>query len=157
MRMTRNQRFAVEAMRAITAFSESLGNKPDADMLRKDYLTRAKGFPAMVMQSGLVQAIGFLVAKSTPADATQGDHPVPSKKHDAYAHYATSLARVLACQRIETLHRQAIGLDAAPDYRQLTRDVLLAATHLRRYAQIELTTEKAARPEGTRAEHGEPE
>lgn len=156
MRMTRNQRFAVEAMRAITAFSESLKSKSDADALRKDYLTRAKGFPAMVMQSGLVQSIGFLVAKSWPGDDKPGDQRDPSKKHDAYAHYAQSLARVLAYEQIEALHRHAIGLDSAPDYRQLTRDVLLAATHLRRYAQIELRTEVSAKPEDTQAKHGGP-
>lgn len=155
--MTRNQRFAVEAMRTVTAFSESLKDTRDADALRKDYLTRAKGFPAMVMQSGLVQSIGFLVAKSTPGDPKQGEQADPSKKHDAYAHYAASLARVLACESINTLHRHAIGEAGAPDYRQLTRDVLLAATHLRRYAQIELKTDAAAKPEKAQVDDGVPE
>lgn len=152
--MTRNQRFAVEAMRAVTAFSESLQGKANADALRKDYLTRAKGFPAMVMQSGLVQTIGFLVAKSTSGDAKQADQADPSKKHEAYAHYASSLARVLGYTRIDALHRHAIGGDDAPDYRQLTRDVLLAATHLRRYAQIELKTDAAAKQENAQADDG---
>ena len=152
--MTRNQHFAVRAMRAVTAFSESLKDTRDADALRKDYLTRAKGFPAMVMQSGLVQSIGFLVAKSTSGDAKQGDEADASKKHEAYAHYARSLADVLPDMDIETLHRYAIGGDGAPDYRQLTRDVLLAATHLRRYAQIELKIDAAAKPEKAQAKDG---
>lgn len=152
--MTRNQRFAVEAMRAVTAFSESLQGKANADALRKDYLTRAKGFPAMVMQSGLVQAIGFLVAKSTSGDVKQGDQADSSKKHEAYAHYANSLARVLGYTRIGDLHGHAVGGDGAPDYRQLTRDVLLAATHLRRYAQIELKTDLATKRESVKADGG---
>jgi CRISPR-associated protein Cmr5 len=152
--MTRNQQFAVRAMRAVTAFSESLKDTRHADALRKDYLTRAKGFPAMVMQSGLVQSIGFLVAKSTPGDSKQGDEADSSKKHEAYLHYANSLASVLAYKRIDELHGHAIGKDGAPDYRQLTRDVLLAATHLRRYAQIELKTDAAAKSEKAQADDG---
>lgn len=160
MSMTRSQRFAVRAMREIAALrarmqAQSASGKPEqAKTLARDYLTRARGFPALVMQSGLVQATGFLLAKSQSGGDTDGKRAAPDRhdapgKHDAYAAYAASLARVLGYADAAALHAQAVGGDAPgdahrqTDYRQLTRDVLHAASHLRRYAQIELKPEAA--------------
>ncbi len=161
--MTRSQRFAVLAMREIAALRARIqaqrasGKAEQARTLAKDYLTRSRGFPALVMQSGLVQATGFLIAKSQPGGDADGKRDVPGKhnapgkhdaagKHDAYAAYAASLARVLGHADAAALHAQAVGGDEheAVDYRQLTRDVLHAASHLRRYAQIELKPEAAS-------------
>ncbi len=153
MRMTRSQQFALRAMEAI----HPLTGQPDD--FKKEYLSRAKSFPALVMQSGLVQATGFLLAKSQPPDeakqkpitpkqafvpvsqpqdsATKSAAKAPIAKHDAYAAYAKSLAGVLGCSNAKALHDKATGHDPI-DYRQLTRDALQAASYLRRYAQIEL-------------------
>ncbi len=148
MRMTRSQRFAIRAMGEIAAFSEGLkaeGKAETAKTLKKDYLTRANSFPALVMQSGLVQSTGFLIAKSqTSNDAHSDEQESSAKKHEAYSAYALSLAKVLGCDSIGTLHDEAIGQSGTADYRQLTRDVLQAATHLRCYAQIELRADKAS-------------
>ncbi len=156
MRMTRSQQFALRAMEAI----HPLTKQPDD--FKKEYLSRAKSFPALVMQSGLVQATGFLLAKSQPPDEakqkpiTPKQVPVPASqpqdsatisvvkapiaKHDAYAAYAKSLAGVLGCSDVKALHDKATEHDPI-DYRQLTRDALQAAAYLRRYAQIELRVE----------------
>ncbi len=159
MRMTRSQQFALRAMDAI----HPLIKQPDD--FKKEYLSRAKSFPALVMQSGLVQATGFLLAKSQPPDeakqktatpvqmlvpasqpqdsATISAAKAPIAKHDAYAAYAKSLAGVLGCSDATALHDKATGHDLV-EYRQLTRDALQAATYLRRYAQIELRVAPAA-------------
>ena len=93
--------------------------------LQKEYKTRAHSFPAMVMQSGLTQALGFLRAKS------QGE------LGPAYRAYAQGIAAVLDRPGADALHQESITAEL-PQYRRLTREVLEVAILIRRFAQIEL-------------------
>ena len=130
MSQTRTQRYAGSAMAQV----DIAAKKPPE--YRKKYKTRAESFPAMLMQSGLTQSLGFLLGKAQGSDG------------EAYADYAETLAVVVGVagaageKRARILHRQAIESDLGA-YRRLTREVLQAAILVRRFAQIEL---KEAKP-----------
>lgn len=118
---TRGQRMASIALEKV---EQAAKDTP----IRKDYKTRAMGFPALVMQSGLAQAIGFLRSKSgTPSNA--------------YARYLADLAVVMGKVDAKTLH-EAVIQAPIPDYRYLTRDALDAAAWLKRFAQTLLTDQE---------------
>ncbi len=119
MSQTRTQRYAGRAMAHVRRIAD------DPPQLQKEYKTRAHSFPAMVMQSGLTQALGFLRAKS------QGN------LGSAYRAYAQGIADVLGAPSADALHEQSITAEL-PQYRRLTREVLEVAILIRRFAQIEL-------------------
>lgn len=119
MSQTRTQRYAGRAMAHVRRIAEG------SQQLQKEYKTRAHSFPAMVMQSGLTQALGFLRAKS------QGN------LGPAYRAYAQGIAEVLGKPDADALHQESIGAEL-PQYRRLTREVLEVAIMIRRFAQIEL-------------------
>lgn len=108
---TRTQKFAKAAMAAVKAVQQKD---------QTEYKARADGFPVMVLQSGLTQALGFLIGKG-----------------EVYRRYADDVARILGRQNAEDLHQSALNATLA-DYRRLTREVLEAATLVKRYGQVHL-------------------
>jgi CRISPR-associated protein Cmr5 len=123
-RHTRSQRMAGVALTCVQEVSR------ENAMLRKDYDTRAMSFPAMVIQAGAAQALGFLRAKGGAGNGAKGN---------AYTRYLDDLARVLGKPGGEVLHKQVIDAPL-PEYRVLTRDLLDASAWLRRFAQALLTS-----------------
>lgn len=92
--------------------------------VNKEYRTVALGFPAMVMQAGLAQALGFLVAKNK----------------DHHKHFLEDIQHVVKecgnpLLRDKHLLQQAAITCSLNDYRRLTRDVLDAAVWLKRFVQ----------------------
>lgn len=88
----------------------------------KGYRTLALNFPVMILQSGLTQSIGFLLAKN-------------KVEHQAYL---KDLAEVLGLQNANNLHQTIINSNLN-DYQQHTRKALEAAAWLKRYTQALLT------------------
>ncbi|MDP2834552.1 MAG: type III-B CRISPR module-associated protein Cmr5 [Pseudomonadota bacterium] len=87
---------------------------------RRDYKARADGFPVMVMQAGLAQAVGFHFAKR------QGKH--------AHGLYLEDFAQALIGENGEALLKRAIDAPLA-EYRRLTREALALAEWFKRFAQ----------------------
>lgn len=93
------------------------------------YRTVALTFPAMIMQSGLAQAIGFLMAKA--------------KNNEEHQLMLTHIATLLGYQgnnAIDTMHR-AILISDLTKYQLLTRNALEATSWLKRYTQALLEKE----------------
>jgi len=114
MIQTRDQKFANAAIKRIkTLKSEE----------QKDYKSTAQSFPALLMQSGLAQAVGFLSAKNK-------------------MRYLEDLQLVLQAAGVmragnTDLQQQVIAVPLV-EYRRLTRETLVAAGWLKRFAQAEL-------------------
>lgn len=97
----------------------------DTEMEAK-YHTLALAFPTMIMQSGLVQAIGFLIAKGE-------DHHQKMLKH---------LTKLLDHQITpEDLYKKIYKSDIV-EYQLLTRKAIEASGWLKRYAQALLKDDK---------------
>ncbi|MHB1592308.1 MAG: type III-B CRISPR module-associated protein Cmr5 [Sulfuricella sp.] len=117
----RTQRYAEAALARIDVV------KNDKD-LRGEYKSRADNLPVMVMQAGLAQALGFLLAKS------KGDVTTP------YGRYLADLAIVLQAGGAgsfasgEALQHHVIKAPLS-EYRRLTRETLAAAGWLKRFCQ----------------------
>jgi CRISPR-associated protein Cmr5 len=124
---TRSQRYAGEALARINAIKNN-------ENLRDEYKSRADSFSVMVMQSGLAQGLGFLLAKS-------GNSP-----DNGYGRYLQDLAAVLkaggatTANSGEQLQQNAIAANLA-DYRLLTRETLAAAGWLKRFGQAYIKKE----------------
>ncbi len=99
-----------------------------------EYKTRANSFPAILVQSGLAQAIGFLRAK---AGRREND------LERAYAMYLQDLQDVTRAgwaqlaQDPEAFYRDIVSADLGR-YRRLTRAVLDASVWLKSLAQANL-------------------
>ncbi len=115
---TRDQKYAKDAFPKVKAQKNST--------IEKGYRTIALNFPVMVLQSGLAQAIGFLVAKSD------------SENKNEYAVYLNDLASILVKTDGNALHASIIASKLA-DYQHLTRQVLEVSAWLKRYTQSLLT------------------
>ena len=107
---------------ATGAFAQVTSVKKQSDTMQKDYRTVALSFPAMVLQAGLTQAIGFLMAKN-------------EKHHQLYLEHIAFL--VIGNDQYDVLHRKVIDSDVGV-YQQLTRQTLDAASWLKRYTQAQL-------------------
>lgn len=93
--------------------------------LESKYRTLALTFPSMILQSGLSQAIGFLLAKG-------------KEEHiELLAH----LAILLKFSNGEKLHEHVLQTDLA-QYQLLTRKALDASSCLKRYTQALLESKK---------------
>ena len=91
------------------------------DPFEKKYRTLALNFPTMIMQSGLAQAIGFLVAKGND------EHEI------ILQHIEEILER-------PSLHTDILASDIQ-QYQLLTRQALDATAWLKRYTQALLKKE----------------
>jgi CRISPR-associated protein Cmr5 len=88
------------------------------DAIEAKYRTLALTFPSMIMQSGLAQAIGFLMAKNKDEHKVLLGHiAILLNKNDASA-----------------LH-QAILKSSVTEYQLLSREALDASAWLKRYTQ----------------------
>ena len=87
----------------------------------KEYRTLALTFPNMVLQSGLCQAVGFLLAKG------ESHH-----HHKQLLKHLTDLLN--GNEDYEKLHRDILKADLT-EYQLLTRKALEAAAWLKRYTQ----------------------
>lgn len=85
------------------------------------YRTLALNFPTMIMQSGLSQAIGFLMAKS-------------SSSSDEYALLLGHLAKLLGHPDAKILH-EVVLKSKLKEYQILSRRSLDATAWLKRYTQ----------------------
>lgn len=99
------------------------------------YRTLALTFPAMVMQSGLAQAIGFLMAKG-------------NEEHQLML---THIATLLNYPNDEAMHSAILSSDLTK-YQLLTRNALEATSWLKRYTQALLEKENAHNLDTTNGE-----
>lgn len=87
--------------------------------IKAKYRTLVLNFPTMVLQSGLAQAIGFLVAKNKPEHNILLEH----------------LAQLLGYQnQVKQLHEDVRESDIT-QYQLLTRKTIEASSWLKRYTQ----------------------
>lgn len=116
---TRTQRYAEKALEKINVIKDK-NNKSES----KEYKSRCDNFPVMVMQSGIAQAVGFMLAKGT------GDN--------AHSQYMNDLASVVGERNGKEFHAKIIAAQI-PDYRRLTRETLNAAGWFKRFGQAYLS------------------
>lgn len=90
----------------------------------KEYGALALQFPVMILQGGLAQSTGFLLAKGK----------------DHHLAYLDDLADILNEKGAKELHQKIINSDL-DTCKRLTRNALEAAAWLKRYAQGELKAE----------------
>jgi CRISPR-associated protein Cmr5 len=117
----RSQLYATEALACIEKIQGE-------EKLRDEYKSRADSFPVMVMQAGLAQGLGFLLAKGK------------GENGNGYGRYLNDLAAVLKASGAcgagsgEALQKHVLGASLA-EYQLLTREALAAAGWLKRFAQ----------------------
>lgn len=92
--------------------------------LKAKYRTLALNFPNMILQSGLCQAVGFLLAKNEAHHKKLLEH----------------LAKLLNALDGEILHKHILQAELS-EYQLLTRKALDAASWLKRYTQALLDKE----------------
>jgi CRISPR/Cas system CMR-associated protein Cmr5 small subunit len=93
---------------------------------KEQYLRNAEGFPSLVHINGLAQATSFFTIDKE-------DRP----------HYLTDIAIVLNMEGVtdaRSLHKRALAANVE-EYMHLTRDVMIVAGWLKRYAQAYLRTD----------------
>lgn len=117
MQHIRSQKYAQRAFGLIQKVKDS--NKQV-----KEYRTLVLNFPTMILQSGLVQAIGFLQAKG------KEEHLL------LLAHIAELLG-----ENKDSLHKKILEADLS-HYQLLSRQALEAASSLKRYTQALLPKPK---------------
>ena len=86
--------------------------------IEAEYRTLALSFPTMIMQSGLAQAIGFLMAKD-------------KDEHRELLHH---IAELMGFQDAKQMHAVVLESDLK-QYQLLTRKALDACSWLKRYTQ----------------------
>jgi CRISPR-associated protein Cmr5 len=102
---------------------------------REQYLRAAEGFPSLVHTNGLAQATSFFIIAK-----------------DGRPRYLGDVATVLGIANAQQLHQRARTCDVE-EYMHLTREVMMAAGWLKRYAQALLKQVGAAAVrEGDRGE-----
>lgn len=116
----RTQRYALKAYPKVES-------KKDKDIEAK-YRTIALNFPTLVLQGGLAQAIGFLLAKA--GEKTEGEHQ----------NYLNDLAEILGVNEKNNKSKAMILHDLVREsdiagYQILTRQTLEASAWLKRYTQ----------------------
>ena len=136
---TRTRLMASEAYQCVIRHQGERGEK--------DYRSLALALPATILQNGLAQATGFLVAKDKP------EHPEHKALLDDLS-AVLSAAKVVHTADGKRLHQDIIRCEAPQRWMQLTRHSLEASAWIKRYAQGLL---KSGRDEGTsdEAEEGD--
>ena len=108
----RTQKYAQAAYPMVEEIQHSTGT------LEANYRSVALNFPTMIMQSGLSQAIGFLMAKD-------------KDEHRALLQH---LAKLLGFESSKDFH-QVVVKSELKQYQLLTRQALDASSWLKRYTQ----------------------
>ena len=102
-----------------------LVEKLKKDPLESKYRTLALTFPTMIMQAGLAQALGFLMAKGEP-------------EHKKYLRH---IAELLNYADADALHNDVLRSEIGK-YQLLSRKALDASAWLKRYTQALLEKSK---------------
>ena len=108
----RTQKYAQAAYPMVVEIQNSAGT------LETNYRSVALNFPTMIMQSGLAQAIGFLMAKNK----------------EEHQKLLSHLAELLGFKSSEELHQEVLKSELK-QYQLLTRQALDASSWLKRYTQ----------------------
>ena len=116
MTKTRTQELATEAYRRVV--------DRKGQPLEKEYSSLAHSFPSMILQNGLAQATGFLLAKG------KGEHQALLDDLNAVLRSAKAVASSSGSE----LHTEVIKADLS-ETMQLTRHSLDASAWIKRYAQ----------------------
>ena len=133
-------------MTANEAYQRVVAHQGKSD--EKDYKSLANSLPGMILQNGLAQATGFLVAKGKGED----------NEHKALLDDLTAVLR--AAKVVDTadgkkLHCEIIASDDPRRWMQLTRHSLEASAWIKRYAQGLLKGEDDAHTgDRSEEEHG---
>ena len=127
--MTRQQDWARHALAAVS----ELAGTPD----EKEYRTRCMTGPALIQQSGLAQAVTFLLSKTKRSE----DSAEP--KETTYRLYCRHLAGTYGLSGEQPEKELCeLALEAKlPEYLALTRDLLEVSIWFRRFALSELESE----------------
>jgi CRISPR-associated protein Cmr5 len=120
--MSRQRTYAHRAHKIVTDKVESASG----DDLAK-FRTLCMKSPALIQQSGLAQALTFLLAREK-----QG------KK------FVEALASAWNQQDDKQLHQAALSTEGLLEYMKLTREIIDVAIWFRRFAQIEIPTDDQA-------------
>lgn len=127
---TRDQKYAKAAFPMVQEKKahKKANDKETAESIKleKGYRTLALNFPVMILQSGLTQATGFLLAKA--------------KDGNEHQKYLNDLAGILGQNTGALLHESVIKSNLV-QYQQLTRKALEASAWLKRYTQALLEAE----------------
>ncbi|MFM2476485.1 type III-B CRISPR module-associated protein Cmr5 [Celerinatantimonas sp. MCCC 1A17872] len=136
----RNQVIAQTAYPLIVALKADESSK-EGKALNKNYATLAHKLPAMILQNGLPQATGFLLAKSSSEHA-----------HQILLEHLITVFRNIDddfknIQKIEDFHQKIIDSNLTQVMRY-TRESLEIAGWLRRYVQGVLKLDATGENEG---------
>jgi CRISPR-associated protein Cmr5 len=123
----RSQRYAKSAYPRV--------DRRQHDPHARKYGSLALNFPVMVLQSGLVQATGFLLAKGKPEHSA-----FINDLADVLVETGTLSLNAPDGHRGEAFHHQIVASDL-PTYQHLTRWTLEASGWFKRYAQAILKAE----------------
>lgn len=116
MMQTRTHKLATEAYRRV---AERKGKRHE-----NAYSSLAHSFPSMILQNGLAQATGFLLAKG------RGEHKALLADLNAVLRAVGAVTSADG----DALHRTIIGADLS-ETMQLTRHALDASAWIKRYSQ----------------------
>lgn len=111
--MIRTQKYAENAYPLVKAIK---GTDVEAK-----YRTLALTFPTMIMQSGLAQAVGFLMAKNKP-------------EHQKILEHITTLLNFQGDNATHNMHKK-VRTASLTEYQLMTRQALEASAWLKRYTQ----------------------
>lgn len=128
MAHTQTQKVAQAAYAAVSAVQTRKGAKP------KEYLSFARAFPTLIHTCGLAQATAFALAKGNEQLAVLTDLASVLREAKAYPDAADGAA----------LHQKVIGASVG-EYLRFTRDALLVAGWLKRYAEALLDSDTPPR------------
>ena len=120
MTIIRSQQYAQEAYPLVAEMQKH--------QLKVKYCTLALNFPSMILQSGLSQAIGFLMAKGKEKEEDKDKN-----QHQILLDHLATL--VLGKQAQDKQLHQTILTADLTHYQLLTRQTLEAASWLKRYTQ----------------------
>ena len=126
MTIIRSQQYAQEAYPLVAEMQKH--------QLEVKYRTLALNFPSMILQSGLSQAIGFLMAKGKEKDKEKNQHQI------LLDHLATLVLGKQAQDK--QLHQIVLEADLK-HYQLLTRKTLEASSWLKRYTEALLKKESS--------------
>ncbi|MDK4681148.1 type III-B CRISPR module-associated protein Cmr5 [Kingella negevensis] len=126
----RSQKYAQDAYPLVDAMIN--------DDLKKGYRTQALNLPNMILQSGLCQTVGFLLAKGK---AKQEDEKSSKEKENEYSKVLSHLAQLLKYSSKEDFHQKMLSMNIT-EYQLLTRKALDASGWLKRYTQAMLSDDE---------------
>lgn len=128
MTIIRSQQYAQEAYPLVAEMQKH--------QLKVKYCTLALNFPSMILQSGLSQAIGFLMAK--------GKEKEEDKDKNQHQILLDHLATLVLGKQAQDKQLHQIVLEAdLKHYQLLTRQTLEASSWLKRYTEALLKKESS--------------